>query len=402
MQLLEALKIIDETEMGKTCFPARFHNLEYVPADNDLQVDGNSVSELCRFCGLDNECEKALLRAACAVKESPALLIVAQWYYRAAFLGPEVCLQEPFITFKNFCGADAPAVRLLICSGYIRLMRKYHAQLGIPENITRATASSLRDLADKYFMQNNTYGCDPGTFAWQKNYTIPEKLYLRIGRFGFMIGKMGWAKTWVYHAKKNKKQLVFANSGLSFDAEGYVLGPQDVPPQKDFTSVLVFDGKNITGNLVRENGTTSKVLTTICREEYDLILSPDSWILDMHIPPGGGMHPELIEEAFEIAPEIFKKFLPAEKYPKAFVCGSWIFNPNLPEILPAVSNIVYLIKRCRLIPVASPQNCGLCFITLQKEFDLKTAPRNTTLERTVLGYVEHGGRWRCGGMFLLI
>ena len=87
--------------------------------------------------------------------------------------------------------------------------------------------------------------------------------------------------------------------------------------------------------------------------------------------------------------------------PAAIVCSSWIFNPNLPEILPPESNLVRLLKRVHPIPCASTKTDGLWFIFLHEgAFELLKAPRKTSLQKAVTRYIENGGRWRIGGMFL--
>ena len=97
------------------------------------------------------------------------------------------------------------------------------------------------------------------------------------------------------------------------------------------------------------------------KAEYDLILGHGMPVLDMHIPSGGGMTSEESERSFRLAKQFFTEHSGSDNMPAAIVCSSWIFNPNLPEILPPESNLVRLLKRVHPIPRASTKN-HLCSI----------------------------------------
>ena len=113
------------------------------------------------------------------------------------------------------------------------------------------------------------------------------------------------------------------------------------------------------------------------------------------------MSPELCAESFKRAKDFFSKWMPEKKH-AAIACHSWIFSPNLTEILPESSNLVKLQKMVNLFPVHSAHDGGLWFIFLQRPFNLATAPRETSLQKAVIAYLEKGGRFRAGGMFVLL
>ena len=84
------------------------------------------------------------------------------------------------------------------------------------------------------------------------------------------------------------------------------------------------------------------------------------------------------------------------------MCCSWIFSPNLTNFLPADSNLVNFTKEVYLFPASSPRQAGIWFFFYQDKFDPKTAPRKTSLQKTLAEYLEQGGDLRVGGMFLLL
>jgi hypothetical protein len=85
----------------------------------------------------------------------------------------------------------------------------------------------------------------------------------------------------------------------------------------------------------------------------------------------------------------------------AMVCNSWILNTQIETILPADSNLVRHMRDLYLFPVRSSGRDGLWNIFLQEPVDLGTAPRDTSLQRAVLRFLEAGNAWRGGGMFVL-
>ncbi len=63
-------------------------------------------------------------------------------------------------------------------------------------------------------------------------------------------------------------------------------------------------------------------------------------ILAVHIPSGPKLTKESALASFKLAENFFKKYFPEHNY-KCFTCNSWLLdNKNLPEFLPAGSNIL--------------------------------------------------------------
>jgi hypothetical protein len=85
----------------------------------------------------------------------------------------------------------------------------------------------------------------------------------------------------------------------------------------------------------------------------------------------------------------------------SFHSYSWIFGPQLESYLPASTNLVRLLREVYLYPVLTSPRDGLYYLFGDDEVDLETAPRDTSLRRATLEYLEQGGPWRCGGMYIL-
>lgn len=67
-------------------------------------------------------------------------------------------------------------------------------------------------------------------------------------------------------------------------------------------------------------------------KHWDIHLKQGDPILDMHIPAGGKMGVEEAFRSFSLANYFFERLMPDIRH-RAIVCHSWIFNPNMAEIL---------------------------------------------------------------------
>ena len=62
-------------------------------------------------------------------------------------------------------------------------------------------------------------------------------------------------------------------------------------------------------------------------------------ILEVHIPRGGKMTPELCRASFRAARAFFARFFPEYRY-SYFTCNSWLLDKTLSDFLPPESNII--------------------------------------------------------------
>jgi len=83
--------------------------------------------------GLGPEVDEVLRRTAGAISQSPALLRLSWHCYWRVYLCPEACPPRGWPEFTAMLGDDAGVFYMLVGLGVIPLMRKWHAELGIPE-----------------------------------------------------------------------------------------------------------------------------------------------------------------------------------------------------------------------------------------------------------------------------
>jgi hypothetical protein len=278
--------------------------------------------------------------------------------------------------------------------------------MGIPADVTRETCLEPYAFSLNYAeMSGGRLGIPMGQLFWLRHYT--REKYFRLGRYEFWLKPFDW-EIRIYRSNRSGQVLALAPHDVHYDARG--LRPGDQKPGQpgerlllygDWRSQLVEEPGRITGSPIDPRGFARRQPVTLDLAEWQPALRAGDWVLDMHIPAGGGMAPEVVRASFRRAAEFFPRHFPATP-PKAFMCWSWIYNPGLAEFLPPESNLVRNLSDAYLIPVDSDPEDGLGFVFYQDKFDAATAPRKTSLQRAVLEYLARGGRWRCGSMFYLM
>lgn len=67
-------------------------------------------------------------------------------------------------------------------------------------------------------------------------------------------------------------------------------------------------------------------------------------VMELHIPRGGKLDPEAVEDSFVRADAFFAKFYPEYSYP-VYTCASWLLDAGLRAYLPEHSNILAFARR---------------------------------------------------------
>lgn len=73
-------------------------------------------------------------------------------------------------------------------------------------------------------------------------------------------------------------------------------------------------------------------------EKDGVVINKGDTVLNVHIPPGGGMDKVSRLSSYEKAARFYKEVLNIQ--PKAFVCSSWLLSHVNREVLPSTSNII--------------------------------------------------------------
>ena len=123
-------------------------------------------------------------------------------------------------------------------------------------------------------------------------------------------------------------------------------------------------------------------------------LAEDEVMLNVHIPETGPLDPGLCEAAYAQAVDRFAAWHPGER-PRAFVCHSWLMDPQLRDYLPSSSNILRFQDRYDIVgPGAETAGSMQEFVFGRAgQVDLADLPQRTRLERAFVQHLRAGGTW---------
>lgn len=121
------------------------------------------------------------------------------------------------------------------------------------------------------------------------------------------------------------------------------------------------------------------------------------WILGVHIPEGGGLGAEAVNDSLAQAGAFFAGHFP-EKPVRTANCESWLLDPYLAGHLDPASNIAKFAAL--FTPYGEPRNeptDAVYFTFRTRSMDnLAALPRATALQQVVLERIDAGGAWQLG------
>jgi len=369
------------------------------PAGPDF-LSADKIRHYREYCSIDPEDEDFLLETGRLICENENLKMLAWYLHWRLFLKGEA-ITHPCPQLKTALGQRCGAFYLLVSFSMAPLILESHRKLGIPEETTKHTLKEIRGYNDNHKRGfKNIPGMYASQFTWLRMY-LNGNVFVRIGRLEFWLRIYGGGVR-AYRNTRTGEVVALAEPDVEFTADGHVKNknvPMDNVP--GWTSKFSEEGSSVTGNPVVPEGRALQKTVKLDLKEWKCVLQKGVEVMDMHIPPGGGLSPEIFAQSVKEGVAFFRKYFPGRHLP-AITCHSWLFNPDIGDALPPGAHLPEILKDLYLYPIMSGNEDGLWFIFLQDKFDIATAPRGTSLQRSIISYLEKGRRWRCGGMFLLV
>ena len=153
----------------------------------------------------------------------------------------------------------------------------------------------------------------------------------------------------------------------------------------------------ITANPMHPSGRVLKDKVTLSLNEWYKEID-GGMALSMHIPSGEGYNAEQIGKSFREALVFYNKIFPNLVF-SCFSCYSWLYSPQLSELLPYESGINTFNRTVYICPVPSDERGFYTFVFKTKEFDPETADTSTTLKRNFVDFVKSGRRAHNGLLY---
>ncbi len=363
------------------------------PAEGAGWMRPETVSELAAYCSLD---EKSSGRMVEFAREN----ISDEAFRRFAWLCHWKLLKDLQGDMNGWPDENSmPGVGLyylLAALSLIPEIRRVHAAMGIDGQVTRDTTLEISCFNNNHIVGHDVPGIIRGQLFWLRNY--PQAKLFRLGRMEYMLKAVDGMGV----ALKNRSSgavVLLAPDGVRFDSKGYVDGVGGKFDDNGWKSSYKFEDGKHAGYPVAPEGFALDKAVELHESQWEVVFRDGDMAVDMHIPSGGNMAPELCIDSMRKAFDFFQRHFPGNDL-RAMICKSWIFNTQIEERLPD-SNLSKFMRELYLFPIPSAGNDGFFFIFLKDYPDLSKAPRKTSLQKMMLDILESGGKLRSSGMFFL-
>jgi hypothetical protein len=240
--------------------------------------------------------------------------------------------------------------------------------------------------------------------GWLQNHFRGE-LY-RLGRLQYVPRAANDYNT-VYRHRHDGRVVMLARDGQEYRRDGHCQGAGGLVDEEGaWVARMKATSTYVVGHAIDPEAATAAAKPIhLQRKEWESALLPGDPLLEMHIPGEVSLDFEACGASLTQALKFFPKYFPDKPF-KAFRCTSWIFDPQLKQMLPPTSNLVRFLSEFYLYPIPSDGWSAVRFIFhVDIAHGSGTAvldglPRKTALQRALLEHIEAGGRQRNAGALL--
>ena len=297
--------------------------------------------------------------------------------------------------------AEKGAFCLLVALGYPEIFTRLNRARGIPEDVIADTLLQIGCYDSGFCRVHGRAGIFPRQLA-RLHASLPPRRFFRIGRLEFI--QIDFAREFVvYRNRRDGRAVALCTAGVPFLPDGRLCATDRPPPPNALKTSLSEDIGRVAGNRIDEDARVDAAQTVLVGDEWECALRPGDHVLALHIPEGGGLTPERVDDAMRRALPFFDRHFPGNDL-KGIYCHSWILSPQLRECLPPKSNILAFQRKVHLLPATPNAGCdrGLWFLFRSyPPYDLATLPRDTSMQRAVAEWLDRGNAFCAGSMYVL-
>lgn len=219
-----------------------------------------------------------------------------------------------------------------------------------------------------------------------------EAHLFRVGRLEIEIYSKFRGKARVFESSKGE-HITLAD-GIDLHRSGFALGARHYEDEADHWHAEIDENEtHWVGNPFDERGFVKRDTVELPKSEWRLILAPDDPVVALHIPGDNTpFTPAVVDATIAETRAILAKHFPEFKY-KAFVCGSWLLDPQLVDLLGEEANISRFCRRFTPLTRKSAGRDVFSFIFHCPDtanVDLAALPESTRLERALKAHYLDG------------
>ena len=259
------------------------------------------------------------------------------------------------------------------------------AHRDLPADVFHYIINNCEMCVDYYKARYGAPGCN--LIDW---YQLPIEGHLfRIGRLEIQLCSKFRGGS-VYENAKGERVTLCHDRLLHRD--GFPLGSYGFEEEAGaFDATLTETDTAYVGYPYLPNGYISKSTVTLLKSEWKQVLTNGDPVIALHIPAGGGLSPEIVDETLAKTKDFVAVHYSDIPY-KAFTCSSWLLDPQLVDLAGATSNIAKFCKRFTPMAQKSQGNGVMNFIFFDpdRRIPLQDLPEDTRLQRALKQHYLNG------------
>lgn len=305
------------------------------------------------------------------------------------------------------------AYAFLVLLACVPVAEKEMIRRGIPQKYYEDIPHRMmRDQLGRYV---KTGRIDVEDMPWKMNfYTL--SIFL-LDRFLFIPYQFGDSFR-LYRSRLTGKVIGISDENCQVDSEGQLITEESfkgdegktgtgfeyarrpAKGKETFLTTRMEDDNEIQGNYLNPCGFIEKKQVTLSKEEYEIALDKNDWLIAFHIPAGEGYTPERMRNSMKLAVEFYKNYYP-ELPMKGFWSESWLYDKRLSLLIGKGKNITNVQEE--LFCYSGGWDGEMLYIHLfpNMEARLEECVCTTTLQKNAKKMLLEGGRFCSTGMIFL-
>jgi hypothetical protein len=355
----------------------------------------------CSRTGVAPQAVDELSAVARQIKDDSTLLAIFTAFHEATALRGEWMREWkplPFDpTVQEVLGECTSLFYVVAYMAALPYVEKEYLRRGIGAQVLDETMSDFGLWMFNFHERTGRWGFDRFMWIWRH---LTGELF-RLGRLQYVLTDFEYGAS-AFRNKSTRQVLLLADPAMKLRPDGYAAGagrlrrddqPEEVEPPAaepgEWQPVFAESEEGWRGNPVAPYGYALQPEIFLQREEWECLLRPGDPVLDIHIPRYAPFTAEACRDSLRRAFDFFTAQYPQRPF-KATFCHTWFFTAQLQQILPSVSNIVRFQREFYLFPFPGGPGFLWSFVFNETDFDPARAPRDTSLRRSVLDWLEAG------------
>ena len=237
--------------------------------------------------------------------------------------------------------------------------------------------------------QNKHDGRPGHNLLWWQQRNIKGRIF-QIGRLEYELG-IGFPDQAVVFCDDRGEIITLAND-IELHRSGFALGSVHYEDRLGSWKAQIQENEwGWVGYPYGSNGLVASQTVFLKKGKWKKILEPKDQVISIHIPGGEKLTPALVDESLCAAKEFIAAYYPDVEY-KAFICGSWLMDPQVCDLAGEESNITKFNRRFTPMTIKSQGRAvfGFVFLKPDNNFNLAELPENTRLERKLKAHYLSG------------